>query len=331
MKSDRNGASRPERLRRILRWTAVALSALVILALVRALRRDGPAALEAWRAADIRWAWVTLASACGLAGQTIFVVGWRRLLTDCGISVSLWQAARMFLVSNLGRYLPGGKAWQMGIVGVMAAENELPAATVAATSLFQGLVGVAVGAILLLATGGAALGVAAAWFALPIAGIAGLLAAPAALTLLPRTRAAIVRRLPSVESVTTGTMWALVWTAAVSWIAWGTALYALALGLLPAAGASLAAYVAAWIGPFLAGLIAVVTPAGLGVRDEVMRALLDGAGVNPSGAVVLVVVARVWTTVLEVAPAVAVLALRQRRARGQKHVPSRAASVSANP
>jgi uncharacterized membrane protein YbhN (UPF0104 family) len=310
--SNKNGNAR---LGRTLRWITVALGALVLVALVRSLRRDGPAAFDAWRSADVQWSWVVLASAFALAGHLVFAVGWQRLLNDCGVPVSFWKAARIFLASNLGRYLPGGKAWQMGIVGVMAAEDQLPAGTLAATSLFQSILGVVVGAILLLATGASTLGVAPFWFAFPVAGLIGLLAAPALLRALPRTRAALISRLPSLESVTTGTMWVLLWTAAASWIAWGLALYALAMALLPDAGASMIAYVSAWIGPFLAGLVAVVAPAGLGVRDEVMRTMLATSGVPASSAMMLVVVARVWTTMLEVAPAALLLALRPRKAR----------------
>ena len=300
-------------LRLVLRLLAVVLSLLVIAGLVRALRRDGPAALAAWRAADVKWGWITLAFAWGLVGHAIYAVGWRRLLTDCGVVVTFWQTARFYLVSNLGRYLPAAKAWQMSIVAVMAAEHHLPAAAVAATSLFQGMIGVGVGALLLLATGNAVLGVAPIWFVLPVGGIAALLAVPHVIKSLPRMRAVIIKRMPGIDSVSVGTMWALVWTATASWIAWGSALYSLAVGLLPRAEASLIAYIAAWIGPFLAGLIAIVAPAGLGVRDEMMRTMLTAAGLNSGGAIIVVVVARVWTTILDVVPAFFVLALRRRK------------------
>lgn len=300
------------RFRVFVHWAAIALGAVVVVALGRAVLRDGPAALAAWRAADVRWGWVTLGTACALAGQLTWVIGWKRLLTDCGVPAHFGLVARLFLVSNFGRYLPGGKAWQMGIVGVMAAENNLPAGLVAASSLVQGLVGVAVGALLLLATGGATLEVPPAWFALPVAGLAGLLLTPRVLRLLPRVRSAVVQWLPSVDTVTTATMWALVWTAALSWVAWGLGLYVLAVGILGDPVASPVTYVAAWIGPFLAGLIAFVAPAGLGVRDEVMRTMIDSAGVTPSAALAFIVVVRGWVTVVEVVPAVVVLVLRRR-------------------
>jgi uncharacterized membrane protein YbhN (UPF0104 family) len=300
-------------LQRALRVVAVVLCALVVYGLVQALRRDGPAALAAWRAADVRWTMVVVGAAFALAGQGIYVVGWQRLLNDYGVKSSFWLTAKFFLVSNLGRYLPGAKAWQMGIVGLMAAQNGLPAATVAATSLFQGMIGVAVGAILLFWTGGAVLQIPRIWFVLPIAGIIGLLALPALLKAVPPVHALLRKRMAGTESLTTGTMWSLVWTAAASWVLWGIALYALAVALLSDPGASLITYLAAWIGPFLAGVIAMVAPAGLGVRDELMRTILISANVSASSAIMIAVVARLWATVLEVVPAVLVLAIERGR------------------
>ena len=98
------------RFRGVLRFAAAVLSVVMIVVLGRVMWRDGPAALNAWRAAHVRWPWVAFAVACALAGQAIFVVGWRRLLTDLGTRAPFWTLARLFLVSNLGRYLPAGKA-----------------------------------------------------------------------------------------------------------------------------------------------------------------------------------------------------------------------------
>jgi glycosyltransferase 2 family protein len=298
------------RVHRAIRWIGFALTAGIVVALYRSLRRDGPAALEAWRQADVIWTWVTLAVVCGLAGHAIWIVAWQRLLIDCGVRTSLWQTARFFLVSNLGRYLPGGKAWQMGIVGIMAAENDLSATIVAATSMFQGMVGFVVGIALLLFTGGAALGVAPVWLVLPILALALMVASPRIIKSMPRVHTAVRAKFPSIESVTAGTMWALVWIAVVNWILWGIGFYLLALGLFRDTGGSFIAYIAAWIGSFLAGLIAFVAPAGLGVRDEFMRTMLVNSGLAATNAVMLVVIARVWTTALEVIPAVVLLALR---------------------
>lgn len=267
--------------------------------------------MAAWRAAEVDPLWIAIAGCAGFAGHLIFAVGWHRLLLDCGVRTSFWQTARFFLASNLGRYLPAGKAWQMSILGVMAAERNLPVVTITATSLFHGLLGVVVGALLLIAAGGAALGVATVWLAVPFATLAGLIALPAALRRVPTVRYMVIRRAPALEAVTAGTMWALVWTTTLSWCAWAASLYALAMGLLPDPQASIVSYLAAWIAPFLAGLVAIITPAGLGVRDELMRTILVGGGVSAGGAILVVLVSRLATTILDVVPALAVIALQR--------------------
>src|SRR3954469_18291538 len=301
--------SRP---RLLLRAASIILGIAVVVVLVQTLRRDGPGALAAWRAAHVHWGFVALAVGCGFAGHAVYLLGWRRLLTDSDIPVSLWSLAKIFLVSNLGRYLPAGKAWQMGIVGIMGAEYNLPATQLAASSLLQGIVGVAAGAIVLFITGAATVGLPMAWLALPVAGIIGLLAGPAIIRSIPALRTALARHVHGIYTISTATMWALVWTSVVSWVMWGIALYNLGHALLPTAGAPLISYIAAWSGSFLAGLIAVVSPAGLGAREGVIQLVLEKGGMAASDVLLVVVVTRAWITLMDVVPALAVLAFRRR-------------------
>lgn len=314
------------RFRGALRAAGAVVSVLLIAFLIAALRRDGPAALQAWRAAHVRWSLIALSVACALAGHAIYVAGWWRLLADSGIRAPYWQLVRPFLVSNLGRYLPGGKAWQMAIIGLMAAERQLPAAALATSSLFQGVVGVGVGAIVFIVAGGTVIGLSAAWLTLPLVAVAALLAVPAAVRAMPRLKAVIERHVPDIDSVTAATIWTLIWTAAGSWIMWGVALYALASGLLPTPEASVSAYIAAWAGSFLAGILAIVSPAGLGAREGVMQAVLVRAGVTRGDVLVIVAVARAWATLLDIVPAGIVLLVRRRSSR-RVDVPSQRATA----
>jgi uncharacterized membrane protein YbhN (UPF0104 family) len=114
-----------------------------------------------------------------------------------------------------------------------------------------------------------------------------------------------------IDAFTTATMWTLVWTSAVSWVLWGLALFYLASALLPAPGAPLASYMAAWSGSFLVGLIAIVSPAGLGAREEVMQVVLAQAGMSVGDILLVVVVARAWITLMDVVPALVMLAFRR--------------------
>jgi uncharacterized membrane protein YbhN (UPF0104 family) len=303
----------PARKRLIFRVAAVAIGIAIVVMVVRTIQRDGPAAVEAWRNAQIQWSWISVAVIGALAGHVVWTIGWRRLLRDMGISTTLWPLLRIYLVSNLGRYLPGAKAWQMGVVYGMATEAGMPGGVVAATSLFQGVVGVGVGMILLLAFGGAALAIAPILFVLPVLGAIAVLFLPAALKAMPKLHAIALARVPGFDAVTASTMWALLWTSVASWLAWGLAFYALAHGLLADTVAPLTTYLAAWISSLLAGIIVVIAPAGVGVRDNLMQALLVGAGVSAGSGIVVVAIARVWATALEVVPAVIVLALRRKK------------------
>lgn len=296
-----------------IRIVAAIITIVVGYKLVEELRKQAPAALEAWHQAHVNWPLLILSVVAAVAGQLIFVVGWKRFLADCGVRAGMLPLTRFFLVSQLGRYLPGAKAWQMGIIGAMAAENDLPAALLAATSLIQGTVGVVVGAMLLFATGSEALGIPRFLLVLPVAGLIGLILLPRLLHLVPKIRERVVKRLPSLEAVDAGTMWTLVWSTTASWIAWGVALYVLAWSLLGDPGASIVQYTAAWIGPFLAGIIVFFLPGGLGVRDGAMQKMLDYAGVAPANVAILVVIVRIWVTFLDIVPALVVLGLRKRR------------------
>lgn len=303
--------SAPTRRVVLYRVGVVVLFALITVAIVRGLRTDGPAALAAWQATHVRWGWVAVAMALVLSAHLIWVMGWRRLLSDLAVRAELIDLLRIFVISNLGRYLPGGKAWQLGLVGVMATERGLPAAVLAGTSLVHGVIGLIVGAVMLAATGGASLGLSPSWMALPILGVAGLLATPIALRSSPALRSFVTRYLPSIDMVTVSTMIVLILTAVASWLGWGAALYALACALLPDPVASPTTYLSAWIGPGLAGLVAVMAPAGLGVRDTLMQTTLTAAGVGAGQAIVIAVVSRVWTTIVEVLPALVLLAFRR--------------------
>ena len=76
-------------------------------------------------------------------------------------------------------------------------------------------------------------------------------------------------------------------------------------------GAPLVSYIAAWPGSFLAGIIAIVSPAGLGAREGAMQFVLQQAGMKVSDVLLVVIVARMWITLMDVVPALLVLTFRR--------------------
>ena len=138
------------------------------------------------------------------------------------------------------------------------------------------------------------------WLVLPVA-IA--LLAPPVLNRLLALAMRVTRREPLEHPLTArGTAVAMAW-ALLGWVVVGLQMWVLGIGLglersVPSFLAVVGAYSVAWV----AGFVVVVAPAGLGVRELVLGALL--VGWLPAGAViVLVVVARVVQTIADVAMA----------------------------
>lgn len=227
---------------------------------------------------------------------------WGLLVRDLGgPHIPAAEAVRLFMIANLGRYIPG-KVWQIAGLAALAKGRGVPPATATGAAILGqgialvgasvvgtgavlsspdpyrrwGLVGVfAVGAmVVLLAIPPVFRGLARAWFRL--------------------TRTA-TERLPSPAH---GLRWLALYTGNWGLYAFSFWILARSLGLdagvVPVGSAFAAAYVL--------GYVMVFAPAGLGPREGFLIVFLTPhLGAAPSG--VLAVVARLWTTIVELVPA----------------------------
>jgi glycosyltransferase 2 family protein len=236
------------------------------------------------------------------AGFVASTRAWGRMVGELGGPVPGWRAGlRIVLTANLGRYIPG-KVWQVTGLALLSRREGIPAslATVAAV-LGQ--------AFHLAGAGVIGLGVLAAARGLErghLVGI-GLLGALVLLASIPSVLGVGLRlagrlaRIPADEIPHPDALFGLRWIAihAVIWTGYGIAFYLLAAGL--GFEAPVLWLVPAFAAAYLAGYLAIFAPAGIGVREGVLIALLQphlGAG-----AVGLAVMARIWMTAVELAPA----------------------------
>jgi hypothetical protein len=239
-----------------------------------------------------------------LLGYFISAGLWGRIVRDLGgPAVPLREAVRIFMIANLGRYVPG-KVWQIAGLAVLARSRGVPAAT---------------------ATGAAILGQGIALVAATAVGLGALLRGPAELrswglaaavamvvavalgstpTVFRRVSALWFRlahqEVPETLSSTHPLRWLGLFFA--NWVLYAFSFWVLSTSfghradLIPVGSAFAAAYVL--------GYLMIFAPAGLGVREGFLVAFLTPhLGLGPSGA--LAVVARIWTTVVEVVPAAA--------------------------
>ncbi|HEX7118729.1 MAG TPA: lysylphosphatidylglycerol synthase domain-containing protein [Longimicrobiales bacterium] len=241
------------------------------------------------------------ASLLAFAAVLVASVGiWARTLRGFDVRVPFPVLARIWFLSNLGRYIPG-KIWQFIGVAELSRAVGLSALT-SLTSLlvymgFTLVAAVFVGAYLLPAAGS----LGGLVVALRVAGpFLLLLLHPAVIRAASRWASRLTRR-PLAE-------WRGSWLdgfvlfalCALEWIAMGAAFTLFIGSVAPVDAAVLPTATAAFALSFVAGY-AVLLPAGLGVKEGALALLL--ATVVPSGvAAAIAVAARVWTVLAELLP-----------------------------
>ncbi|MBI4522116.1 MAG: flippase-like domain-containing protein [Gemmatimonadetes bacterium] len=241
-----------------------------------------------------------------LAGFVLAAWFWGRLATVFGGQpLGFRDVNRIYFLANLGRYLPG-KVWQIAGLAYLAREHGVqPLAATGAALLGQALT--LVGALLIGAgclawTGDSGSLRVPGWALPPLAiGAAVLLVPPLFRRIVVAVFRAARQSAPDLDGIDPlfGARWLALYSLA--WIIYGISFWIFArafhvsVGLAASAGAFAAAY--------LVGYLAVFAPAGIGVREGILAAALTPY-VEPAAALALALLARVWTTVVEVLPAV---------------------------
>jgi uncharacterized membrane protein YbhN (UPF0104 family) len=270
---------------------------------------------------------IVLAFLSGLVGVIATYMSWRQILVGLGVNIPWKSGARVFFVSQLGKYVPGS-VWS----ALMQMEAGKAHGASRRTMLGANAITIVIGC---------ATGLVVACILLPIYDLNALttywwvmLALPVLLALLhPRALPAVIDRAfrllhrpPLGEQVDfKREMLASGWFV-LSWLALGLQVGILAAGsvkghaivpllLLSVGGMALAT---------TAGLLFVPAPAGAGIRDVVL-ALVLGTVMSTGSAVVVVVASRALLTLADVL--VAALSGAFFRRRGQRQ-PAPAHTVS---
>ncbi len=282
---------------RTVRWGFVAVTVgLGAWAIIS--RWSGPHGVQA-SLSELGSAAVLGALICVLAGLLALMQIYRVLLAALGSPLPARTAAQILFVGQLGKYLPGS-VWPVLAQMELGAAHQVPrrrsASASVLTMLMSLLAGILVGLVMIPFSKGAAPYRWVFWFA-PVVLIC----------LYPRVLNQILDRLlrlarrPPLEQPLTGRAigTALAW-GLVSWILLGLQIWLLAarMGLSGPSGVLLAigAFAFAWC----AGFLVVLAPAGAGVREFVLIALLGpalgGGAVGGTKALAVALVSRVLMT-----------------------------------
>ena len=243
-----------------------------------------------------------------LLAYVILIETWRRTVTAWGGSLPWQRAARIWFVSNLGRYIPG-KVWQIGAMGVMAQDAGVSAVAATGSALVVNLVNLLAGLGVVLVTGARSLDHPRAAVVLGAALVLGLGFAPRLVHVASRVASRALGRALEVPPLPPGSVAIALAGCTLAWILYGLAFRSLVASVLGGVDGGASSYVAAFTGSYLAGYIALFAPGGIGVRELSLVSALRRLGLAAGGgAGVVVLASRIWLTVLEVLPGALFLA-----------------------
>jgi hypothetical protein len=256
---------------------------------------------------DIDWGWMAASTATFLAAYLVLIQTWRAILSSWDADLPFVTAARIWTVSNLGRYVPG-KVWQIAAMGVLAQRAGVSPVAATGSAVLGTAVNIAAGFVVVMATGwrllelpytGAPTVALAIVVATAVAFILVPWALPKALRLAERaTGSSLALRMPPRRAV----VYAVVGNV-IAWILYGFAFQLLTRAFLGAAPGGLAKYVAVYTLSYLVGYLVLPAPAGVGFREASMITLMPAAGLAAAApAAVLAIASRVLLTILDIAP-----------------------------
>lgn len=322
-------ASRKTSLTRIAQWL---LAAVVIGFAARAIARQWQDVAPALENLRVKWPWILASGIIVIATYLLLVEAWRSTLRAWGDRLPYGTAARIWFVSNLGKYLPG-KVWQIAAMGAMAQQRGVSAAAAIGSALVVNLVSIIAGVAVIVATAGRRVALAVGpqtstvdertsvliALGLVVLGIGALVLTPVLVPRLARLAGRVTGKSVGVPTVPARAIWIAAASTAASWIFYGVAFALFANGITPRAAGNAASYIAVYTGSYLAGYLALFVPGGVGVREAaIVLAMPRFELASTADATIIALTSRLWLTVLEILPGVL---LMQRTDRSRQQLP----------
>ena len=258
---------------------------------------------------DVRWGYLLLSSLLVLSAYALLIGTWRLMLRAWRENLEPVDAAHIWFVSNLGKYIPG-KVWQIAAMAAMAQQRGVSPIAATGSSLVVNLANIVSGFLLVLATGASVLRLSVSsgpWIggAVSLMLLAALLGLPILLPYLAQVARSVTGREFNIPQIPARAVWYSAIGTALAWILYGIAFKMLAASMgLSNAGAT-GEYIAVYTSSYLVGYLTLIAPGGIGVRETMLVAGLSTMGLaSEPNAWVLAVVSRLWLTVLEIVPGV---------------------------
>lgn len=264
---------------------------------------------------DIHWEFIAAALVMTWAMYVVLIWGWRAVLIGWREWLRIADAARIWTISSLGSYIPG-KLWSIAGMAMMAQQSGVSGTAAMGSAVIMQLISIATGAAIAVALVGTVLldDLLAGWGSLLAIGVAALaLLGAVALTSPSLTRRIgfLLRRPDAIRPVDPNALAAALFANVVAWGGYGIALQLLAVGTLHGVNLSWATATGAFAASYIIGFLAILLPAGIGVREGILIVLLAPTiGVHQATA--LAVISRCALTVNQLGAALPFLLFRRK-------------------
>lgn len=253
---------------------------------------------------EVREALTTLDWSTVLVAQVLVVLGlgfsslsWRAVLRSVGHSLPLGAGARIFFLSQLGKYAPGS-VWPIVAQAELGREYGIPrtrSGVAALVALTVGIVAASALGMPLLAVGASGV-FAGYWWVGGVGLVAMIFLYPPLLAWAITRLLSVVRRQGLAEPPRASDLLiAGVWASAM-WITFGLQCYLIASDLAGPGWKLLAAATGAFSVSWVVGFLVVVAPAGAGAREVALVVLLSPL-MGRTDALTLALVSRVLMSV----------------------------------
>ncbi|MES2522179.1 MAG: lysylphosphatidylglycerol synthase domain-containing protein [Gemmatimonadota bacterium] len=273
----------------------------------RALARDWEQTRAVAAGITLDWPWILLASVMVLLTHAALVQCWRTLLDGWDEAPPYWTSARIWSISNFGKYLPG-KVWSIIALKMLAGREGVSGAAATSAAIMGTLLNIGAGFGIVALSGTRALD--ALHWSMQWGAMVGAVCFVIGVVLLPRLLPPAVRwytarrgLAPVDRHLSATRLWSVTAVNALSWIAYGLAFAAFSRGVTPQVAGAADAFITVYTASYLAGYLFILAPGGVVVREAVLATVLValGMGTLPE-ATVLALASRVWITILEIAP-----------------------------
>ncbi len=286
-------------------------AAVIVWSAVRALNGQWKLAAQRLESIQIGWGWVALATLVVFLTYILLIETWRRVLIASGETLPFAVAARIWFVSNLGKYVPG-KVWSIAAITVMAREQSVSPLMAAGSSILIQLLSVATGIGVVLIAGAQAVENRLLAIVILLLVVAFVGAAPALLPVLARAAASLTGKEIALPAIAARTVWAAAARSAISWVAYGIAFQLFVHGTLGSAAGATTSYIAVYAASYIIGFLALFAPGGAVVRESALVTGMVRLGLSGQpDALAVAIASRLWLTVVEIVPGLVFLAIRK--------------------